>query len=187
MPIHPTTGFKINAPPQELLVVVDELFRPISDLDHAPTPLRGIREVVASKGNKAAARRFLREMRSTGVNPSVILQRMNELTPFTEIRIEGEFAALPPGTAFKATNAEQTEICERALLMARGREVEGFELDGENQERPRLLLLPYAFEEAVEIVNCHMYVPAHFFPDDNCEGELFAYGRPSPWHGPNLD
>jgi hypothetical protein len=132
-------------------------------------------EIVSSANYGFASRRYLREMEVNGMGPKQIIQRMNELTPYTRIKIAGEFAILPPGTALKATNPDQARTCEAALNLARRSDIEGFELRGVSLERPRLLLLKDAIGGAIEVIDCHHFVPAHFLPDDG--DELFQFGR----------
>lgn len=172
---HPTLGFEIVALPMEAVhVIVGELSRAVEDLAHAPQPLCDIREVVSSGSYKFAARRYQREMESQGVPGKEIIQRMNEPTPFTKAEIVGEIATLPPGTALKATNPIQHRMCVSALHLARRGDVEGFELRGPGQERPRLLFLEDALGEAINPLRCDYFVPAHFLPG---RPELFTFGR----------
>ena len=172
---HPTLGFEIVALPVEAVhVIVGELSRPVEDLAHAPSPLCGIREVVSSGSYGFASRRYQREMESQGVSSKEIIQRMNEPTPFTRVELRGELAVLPQGTALRATNPVQQRMCVSALNLARRRDVEGFELRGAGQERPRLLFLEEALEEAMRVFDCHHFVPAHFLPG---RPELFEFGR----------
>jgi hypothetical protein len=176
MPRHPTLGFRISAPPIEAShVVVGDLLRPVDELGHAPEPLKDMVEIVSSANYSFASRRYMREMESNGTSPKQIIQKMNELTPYTRIKIAGEFAILPPGTVLKATNRHQARVCTAALHLARRSEIEGFELHGEHLERPRLLLLRESVTSVIDIVDCHHWVPAHFLPDG--DDDLFAVGR----------
>jgi hypothetical protein len=173
---HPTLGFEIFAPPEDWIhVVVGDLTRPVAELEHAPEPLRSIREIVSSSNYAYAARRYLREMESKGMSPKQMVQLMNEPTPFSRIYISGEFAELPSGTALKAVTPSQERVCVAALHLARRRDVEGFRLVEPRLERPRMLFLPAAIEVAVTVVDCHHFVPAHLLPPGF--GDLFEFGR----------
>lgn len=177
MPRHSTLGFEIYAPPLEAVhVVVGDLSRLVSELDHAAVPLKGMREIISSSSYGFAARRYLREMESNGTPVRQIIQKMNELTPFFRLTIRGELAILPPGSALKATNPKQLQTCESALLLARRGAVEGFELRDPTQERPRLMLLNDAFGGVVDVIDCQRFVPAHFLPHDGTR-ELFRFGQ----------
>ena len=173
---HPTVGFKVKAPEQERpLVVVGDLFRRVNELDHAPDPLSGIRELVCSASYKDAARRYLQEMEASGVNPALIAQRMTEETPFTRVRVSGELALLPPDAALSATTPAQAKICEAALVTARRGDVEGFQFNDPECGRERLLLLERALIEAVEVIDCHYFIPTHLLPPHS--QALFEIGR----------
>ena len=171
-----TLGFKIEAKAQEPpQVVVGSVFRTVPELDHAPIPLRGIREIVCSSGYRYAARRYMIEMEARGYSAELIDQRMKEETPFTRVRLKGELAILPDETSLQAETHKQAQICQAALAMARRREVEGFKLSDPHHGWPRLLLLESALKEAVEIVDCHYFTPAHLLPADL--RALFEFGR----------
>lgn len=171
-----TLGFKIEAKAHESpRVVVGSVLRAVPELDHAPSPLRDMREVVCSSGYRFAARRYMIEMESRGFTSEMIDQRMKEETAFTRIRLKGEFALLPEEASLEAKTAKQIRICEAALAMARRREVEGFKFNDPHHGWPRLLLLESSLQEAVEIVDCHYFTPAHLLPADL--RELFEFGR----------
>ena len=173
---HPTVGFEVKAPEQERpLVVVGDLFRRVDELDHAPAPLGGIRELVCSASYKDAARRYLQEMEASGINPALITQRMTEEAPFTRVRLSGELALLPPDASLSATTPAQAKICEAALVTARRGDVEGFQFNDPKRGRKRLLLLERALAEAVEVIDCHYFTPAHLLPPHL--QELFEIGR----------
>ena len=173
---HPTVGFKVRAPEQDRpRVVVGDLFRRVAELDHAPDPLRGIRELVYSASYKDGARRWLQEMEAKGVSPTLIAQRMREETPFTRVRVSGELAQLPPDAALCATTPAQARICAAALVTARRGDVEGFQFNDPRCGRERLLLLERALGEAVEVIDCHYFIPAHLLPPHS--QELFELGR----------
>ncbi len=173
---HPTLGFEISTAPEDVIhVVVGDLTRPVTELAHAPKPLSGIREIVSSPNYAFAARRYLREMESNGYSTKRIIQLMNEPTPFTRICIRGEFAELPMGTALKAVTPAQERVCIAALQLARRCDVEGFRLREARRERPRMLFLPSAVADAIAVVDCHHFVPAHLLPPGF--GDFFEFGR----------
>jgi hypothetical protein len=172
---HATVGFGIEAQtPEEPQVVVGDVLRTVPELDHAPRPLRGIREIVSSPNYRYAARRYLMEMEARGYSPALIDQRMKEETPFTRIRLNGELAILPEGASLRAETIDQAKICHAALEVARRREVEGFKLSDPHQGWPRLLLLESSLSESLEIVDTHYFTPAHLLPTDL--RPLFEFG-----------
>lgn len=171
---HAALGFQRMVMPHEPQVIVGDLYKLVKELDHAPGPLREIREIVYSGSYKHAARRHMIEMEAEGVPFELLKVRLGEETPFFRVRLKAELALLPEETALEATTSEQAKICERALLLARRREVEGFELSDPRRAWPRMLILADAFEEAVEVDRRDLLVPADLLPDDL--GELFKYG-----------
>jgi hypothetical protein len=165
MGLNPTLGFEIESLAKDSLVVVGDVYRPVLELRHAPSPLGDMKEIVASNNHLHAARRFLRELEAKGFSQKCIAQRMNEPMPFTIIGIEGEFAKLPPGSALQAKNPLQAQICGSALRLARRRDVEGFRFAEPDHERPRLFLLEDAICGAVNEIECNEWIPATLLPD----------------------
>jgi S1 RNA binding domain len=158
-------GLKVESMTREAAVILKDLYRPVAELDHAPAPLRGMREVILSNSYKEAARRYLIEMEAGGIAAKEIEQRMLQETSFRLVRLSGAFGVLPEDAALKATNPRQARICEQALLLARREEIDGFTFSDPASGQPRMFILKAAFDEAVKVVNCHMFVPAHLLSD----------------------
>lgn len=168
-------GLKVESMTREAAVILKDLYRPVAELDHAPAPLRGMREVIHSVNYTEAARRYLIEMEASGIAAKEIEQKMLEETSFRRVRLSGEFGVLPEDAALEATNPRQARICEQALLLARREEIYGFTFSDPASGRPRMFILKAAFDEAVKVFDCHMLVPAHFLPDGL--QRLFGRGR----------
>jgi hypothetical protein len=190
---HATMGLKINPLPPGPQVVLGDLYKTVSELSHAPMPLRDMREISYSGSYKHAVRRRFFEMEASGVPFRQIVQVMLEEMPFTLVHLSGELGVLPDGAALEAANSEQTRICKQALLMARRSEVEGFEFHDPASGRPRIFLLESSFSEAVEVIRCDNLVPAHLLPDDlqelfDLEGRLTATSKdPTRLSGEEID
>jgi hypothetical protein len=172
---HPTLGFEIWAPTEGMSrVVVGDLFHAVNDLSHAPEPLRSIKEVISAPNYALAARRYLDDLDSAGVNSKTIVQLMNEPTAFRHISVEGSWAVLPPGTALRPKSPPQELICAAALQLARRGGIEGFELRGASVGYPRLLVLEESIADAIIEIDAHYFTPAHFLP--HAWGDLFEIG-----------
>lgn len=174
---HATVGFELTLLPHEPRVIVgEELYRKVPELDHAPKPLRGMREVVSSGSYSLAARRMLMELEASGMTMRQIEHKMLEVTPFRRVRFFGELVELPRDAALQAQTPKQVKICKRALLMAQRKEAEGFELRDRKQGWPRMLILEAAFSRTVRVISGRdELAPAHLLPDDL--QELFKFGR----------